>query len=90
MGSGEQGEALFKRAGLNLMRVVSYYPDSPEAPTALLLAGQINEKLGNANAARRAYEKVTTTYRDSDSAKKAAELLAAMQKPAGQPAGAQP
>jgi TolA-binding protein len=72
------------------MRVVSYYPDSPEAPVALLLAGQINEKLGNPSAAKLAYEKVTTAYRDSDSAKKAAELLSAMQKPAGQPAGGKP
>jgi len=67
--------ALLLDAGLDLMRVVAYYGDAPEAGEALYLAGKVNAALGNGGAARAAYEEVVNRYGDSEAAQQAqAEL----------------
>ena len=70
------------QAGLDLMRVVAYYPASAEAPEAMYLAGQVNERFDppNSNAAARAYQQVLQLYGDSEFAAKAAKALAALRK----------
>jgi len=69
-------------AGLDLMRVVAYYPASTEAPEAMYLAGQVNEMFDppNRNAADNAYRQVLQLYGDSEFAAKAAKALAALRK----------
>ena len=58
-------------AGLNLVRVVANYPGSTEAPDALLLAGEVSERLKNFSAAKAAYSAVISRYSRSPAAKKA-------------------
>ncbi len=75
----EQSEAdLLKQAGLNYMRVQVFFPSSPRAAASLLMAGRVNEALGNRAAARKAYTEVTKRYPDTEpakDAKRAAEAL---------------
>lgn len=63
-------------AGLNLMRVVVFFPDGQEAPHALLLAGQANEKLGNYAAARSAYAAVIRRFSATPAAESAQAAMA--------------
>ena len=67
-------------AGLNLMRVYTYYGSLSEAGEALYLAGKVNESLGNKDAAGKAYEKVVSRYANSDAAAKAKSALTALPK----------
>ncbi len=62
-------------AGLNLMRVAVFFPAGEEAPQALLLAGQANENLGSASAARAAYSAVISRFAESRAAKAAQAAL---------------
>ncbi len=65
-------------AGLNLMRVYTYYASLSEAGEALYYAGKVNEALGNNVAARTAYTRVTDRYGKSEAASKAQAALAAL------------
>ena len=70
-------------AGLDFMRVVAFFASSPEAPEALLAAGQVNAELGNPWAATNALEGVVQRYPDSDAAKTAATELEKRKASAG-------
>jgi tetratricopeptide (TPR) repeat protein len=75
---GEDQRDMLLQAGLNYMRVVAHFAASKEAPEALMLAGKVNEQLGNKGAARAAYAQVQKVYAKSDyadAAKKAQQRL---------------
>ncbi len=63
-------------AGLDLMRVWVYWPKSPQAPEALVLAAVVNARLGNPKAARLAYQRVVKDYPGTTWAKRAEADLA--------------
>ncbi|MFP4140390.1 MAG: tetratricopeptide repeat protein [Planctomycetota bacterium] len=65
-------------AGLNFMRVATFYTASTQTPEALFLAGQVNEKLGNASAARQAYAAVKEHFANTKFASKASKALDAL------------
>lgn len=65
-------------AGLDLMLVVVNFPRSPQAPEALLLAGDVCRRLGNADAAASAWNAVLTQYRQTPWAAQAQEKLNAL------------
>ena len=67
--------ALLTQAGLNLMRVAVWFPNSDQAPEALHQAGEINAQLGNRRAARAAWERVISQYEASPSAQRARRAL---------------
>lgn len=68
---GEKRTQLLLAAGLNCMRVATFYPTTPEAGEAMLLAGTVNVELGNAQAARSAFELVIRNFGDTDLGAKA-------------------
>ncbi len=70
-------------AGLDLMRVVVFFPSSTEAPHSLLWAGRVNERLGNPFAAKAAYSAVIKKFPDSPAAKKARKAMEGMKKGTG-------
>jgi TolA-binding protein len=75
---GQPDTDLLKQAGLNYMRVQVFFPSSPRAASSLLMAGRVNEALGNRAAARKAYTEVTNLYPGTEpakDAKRAAEAL---------------
>ena len=74
---------LYLAGGLNLMRVVAYFPAAEEAPQALLAAGRVNEALGNAAAARAVYSELLGRYRTSPAAAKAKAALERLEKAGG-------
>ena len=67
--------ALLLEAGLNLMRGVVFFPEAGEAAHSLFLAGRVNERLGNASAARAAYSAVLSRFSGSAAAKQAKAAL---------------
>lgn len=67
----DEATQLLLDAGLNLVRVVANFPASSEAPDALLLAGEVSERLKNFWAAKAAYSAVISRYSASPAAKKA-------------------
>jgi tetratricopeptide (TPR) repeat protein len=69
---------LLLKAGLNLMRVLANYSDSEFAPSALFSAGAVNELLGNAAAAERAYAEVVRRFGAGEAGKKASAALEAL------------
>jgi len=71
-----QARELLVDAGLNLMRVATFFGDSEEAPSALLAAGEVNERLKNVEGARSAYAAVVERYAESDAAAEAKRRLA--------------
>ena len=73
-------EKLLLEAGLDLMRVVVFFGSSDEAPYALFLAGQVNERLGNAEAAKAAYSTVANRFAKSPATKEAQKALERMKK----------
>ena len=84
MGQWEQGgrkdrQALLD-AGLWAMRVAVFYPNTPLAPAALMVAGEANVGLGNAPAAAAAYRKVVNQYPQSPQASLAREALSNLTK----------
>lgn len=66
------------QAGLNFMRVVTFFTASTQTPEALFLAGQVNEKLGNRNAARQAYAAIKEHFSNTKFASKASKALDAL------------
>ncbi len=50
------------RAGVDLMRVYAYWPESPFAPQALHLAAQVCEQLGDPQAAGRVRQRLAEQY----------------------------
>jgi hypothetical protein len=66
--------------GLNLMRVVTFYPTLPEAAEASYLAGVVNLDLGNRAAARAAFNRVLTNYKGSPFAADAAKAIDELEK----------
>ncbi len=74
---------LLLEAGLDLMRVVVFFGSGNEAPHALLSAGQVNERLGNAEAAKAAYWAVVERFAQSPAAKEAQKALEGMKKGTG-------
>ncbi len=77
-------EKMLLEAGLDLMRVVVFFGSSDEAPHALLSAGQVNERLGNTEAARSAYSAVADRFAQSPAAKEAGKALERMKKGRGE------
>ncbi|MCK4625459.1 MAG: hypothetical protein KAV00_09135 [Phycisphaerae bacterium] len=71
---------LLIEAGLDLMRVAVFFTSSSEAPHALLLAGEVNERLGNNRGAKAAYSAVVRRYAKSPAAKEAKKALERMKK----------
>jgi TolA-binding protein len=63
------------RAGLNFMRVVTFFAASTDAPEALFLAGKVNQKLGNTAAARNAWQAVKEHFPDTRFAPRASKAL---------------
>jgi TolA-binding protein len=76
MPDADAARPMLLEAGLNLMRVAVLLPASPEAPLALVSAGEVNERLGNKAAASAAYEEVIRLYPDSAAARTARMGLA--------------
>ncbi|MFW5840212.1 MAG: tetratricopeptide repeat protein [Planctomycetota bacterium] len=74
--SGQADKTKLAEAGLNAMRVAAYFPGSPRAPDALVLAGRVNQALGNSGAAAQAYEEVLNQYSQSDAADTAKQAKA--------------
>jgi len=72
---GMERRKLLIAAGLDYMRVATFFATSPQAPDALLAAGEVNEALGNIQAAGNAFEMVIQRYAGSGAAKKAASAL---------------
>ncbi|MGC9455075.1 MAG: hypothetical protein ACP5HU_09455 [Phycisphaerae bacterium] len=60
------------RAGLDFMCVATFHGDSEWAAEALYLAGEVNRILGNASAARSAWQMVIARYGQSEYAERAA------------------
>jgi len=75
----DQNRTLLLDAGNNLMYVVVFFADSPQVAEAYYLAAGVNNQLGNAEAARTAYQAVQTDYADSPFAAKAGNALTAME-----------
>lgn len=71
---------LLLQAGLDLMRIATYYPEAAEAAEALYLVGTIHEQLSppNRTAATNAYVAVTERYPNSAWAQKARAALDGM------------
>jgi hypothetical protein len=77
---GEKAKELLAAAGLNFMRVVTFYPTVTELPAeAGYLAGKVNLELGNRAAARAAFNRVVTNYSASPFAAKASKAVEAME-----------
>lgn len=76
-------EKMLLEAGLDLMRVVVFFGSGDEAPYALLSAGQVNERLGNAEAAKAAYSAVVERFAQSPAATEAGKALERMKKGTG-------
>lgn len=77
---GDEVRALLLAAGVNFMAVVAHFSETTEAAEALFEAARVNAALGNARAARQAYDAVRSRYTDSPMAKRAAEALGEMDK----------
>ncbi len=71
---------LLIEAGLDLMRVAVFFTSSSEAPHSLFLAGEVNERLGNARGAKAAYSAVVRRYAKSPAAKDAKKAMERMKK----------
>ena len=67
--NGLNRRKLLIAAGLDFMRVATFFPASDYAPEALLAAGKVNAALGNPWAAANAYKRVIKRYGDSRHAK---------------------
>lgn len=76
-GRAEQKQQLYRKAGLNLMRVVAYYPESGDAGMALYETGQICKALGNTTAAQEAWRMVLEQFAATDAADPARKALEA-------------
>jgi len=59
-------EGLYKDAGLSFMRVVIHYPRSRYAPLALLEAGYVHERIGQAEQARSLYAEAANAITPED------------------------
>jgi tetratricopeptide (TPR) repeat protein len=73
----QQKQQLYRKAGLNLMRVVAYYPESRNAGMALYEAGQVCKALGNTTAAQEAWRMVLEQFPGTDAADPARKALEA-------------
>ena len=88
-----QGREMLTQAGLDYMRVASYWPQAGQAPEALMGAAAVNAQLGNAQAARLTYQRVIARYPQSPQALSARAELDKVpsskpaSSPASQPAG---
>ncbi len=71
----QSGRAKKINAGLNFMRVVTYFPASRQAPASLLQAGKISQALGNAKGASQAFRAIVQSYPQASEAAQARELL---------------
>ena len=71
----DKAKKLLLEAGIKFMEVVSYFPQHSRAPWALLLAGKVNQRLGNITAARKAYLTVIKQYNKSEAAKLAKKAI---------------
>jgi len=69
--AGPGKRKLLVDAGLDFMRVVTFFPGSPEAPLAMLEAGRVNAELGNLQAALAAFQSVIKGYPGSTAARDA-------------------
>ncbi len=80
LASGEKADELLYSAGLNYMKVVAHFPNSPEAPQALYLAGKVNASFSKPNirAAKNAFNMIIERYDNSDFAAKAKQSLASL------------
>ena len=74
-GKTEQKQQFYRKAGLNLMRVVAYYPESGDAGMALYETGVICKQLGNPLAAQEAWRMVLEQFAATDAAGPARKAL---------------
>jgi tetratricopeptide (TPR) repeat protein len=74
-GDPAKARLLLLEAGLNFMRVATFFPAGDEAPGALVGAGDVNERLGNLDAARGAYAEVIKKSGQSPAGKAAYAAL---------------
>jgi TolA-binding protein len=78
---GEKAKELRMAAGLNFMRIVTFYPTITEfSAEAGYLAGKVNLEMGNRAAARAAFNRVVSNYSGSPFAAEAAKAVGAMEK----------
>jgi len=75
LAEGPEKRRLLIGAGLDFMRVATFFPSAPEAPGALFAAGRVNADLGNIPAAMNAYRAVIKTYPASGASKDAAVAI---------------
>lgn len=68
-------------AGLDFMRVATFYPGSQQAPEAMLRAGQVNAALGNRWAAGNAWRLVIKKHPASQAAAEAAKTIEQINSP---------
>jgi len=81
--SGDKKRELLISAGLDLMRVVTFFPASTVAADALVAAGQVNAALGNGDAARKAWQLVVTGYPTTKAAETAKKRMQTLLKESG-------
>ncbi len=77
----DKARQLLIEAGVRFMEVVTFFPDNHNASEALLLAGKVNENLGNMQAARKAYSAVIKRYPGSRSATLAEKAMKRLTRP---------
>jgi tetratricopeptide (TPR) repeat protein len=66
-----QGQNQLDAAAATLLRIVTYYPASTSAPTALLMAGDLQKRMGHTPEAQRLYHEIVDKYPSSPEAIKA-------------------
>ena len=62
------GENKPEAAAATLLRIASYYPSTPEAPAALLVAAELQKRQNHADEAKRLYKEIVDKYPDSPAA----------------------
>lgn len=80
-GTASKDQSLLSEAGLNFMRVYTFYDASPRAGEALLKAGIVCSEIGNKKAALSAFSKVMDRFQNNDDlVKQAQENIAKLNK----------
>ena len=73
-------QRLLITAGLDFMRIAAFFPNSKQAPEALIAAAKVNIALGNPQAGINAYKKVIGQYPTSPAARIAQSGLAELER----------
>jgi hypothetical protein len=78
--SPKKDRELLLQAGLNFMRVATFYPFGRNVPEAMYRAGEVNAALGNQAAALNAFRMVVQRHGDSEFARAAAGAIEGLSK----------